>query len=863
MSKVLQKVIFLIIIVMLSSVLLVACGEETKQSNNDSTKDLPKDRSLVLSNRDGWPDLYTIDLTGKLTGRLTETAAAEYGAVWSPDGRRVAFTEVNGDQATGDFLRNRKIVVMDADGKNRRVVATDGFNPVWSPDGTKILYTRVVPLAGSTERQYSNIPDSQRTTATPSNNAELATAIAGGNLPFTGVEPTPAPIGASSNRPMQASLFIIGVEGNQAQPTVFGQDAISGVWSPDGKRIAYISGNNSLEQKRSLFVANADGSGKSSLTEKAKLNDLDMVYVAWSPDGTTLAFTATDTQKSKTGLYRITPDGLSFRKLTDYDGSSRDIMGLIWAYADFYNPAPRMYLGPAWSPNSRSIAFTDGSAKLSVVDVSSGNTRYFSVGTAALGQDKDAVLKVSWLPDNRRLLYDRTNTGRTTLLSQAGNYIYDYFEETLETLDTANKNTLALLNSSGSAFSPVCCGVDLLGVGSPALTVKPTTTPVPPSNSQFRDGKLIYVSGIGQRQLIVNDLKANTQQVITSGVFKLIDFNPAPSGDKLLYIEVGERFNAALYLATLDGKQKIKLSEGNGNPDELSYVATWSPDGKQVAFQALNDDPKLKSGLYTASVDGNSAPRLITDKNVSAFAWSPDGKLLAYKVDAETYELYIARADGSDKGQKITSVGRTDPRYSSLGKGLAWSPDGRYLAMSGVGGVGYSSMWLLWLITPQGKIEEQPGYYINRIIGFTQDGSRLIATMASSSQRNTIQAYVLNMRSWRSYDAGSGPVVSGDSVSMAFYNRYSDGRADMQSNGSDTLQRMVVVNFSNGFARSVLLEYPPYYSFKARFYAWEPNGKAIAFYQNNTIYAANSGLNTLKPEVLARGFAIDHLAWVK
>src|SRR4051794_6634906 len=87
---------------LVASLVLAACGEEAA-TPTVSPKDLPRDHILYLSNRDGWPDLYTIDQEGKTSQRLTESAAAEYGAVWSPDGKKVAFTELEGDQANGDY----------------------------------------------------------------------------------------------------------------------------------------------------------------------------------------------------------------------------------------------------------------------------------------------------------------------------------------------------------------------------------------------------------------------------------------------------------------------------------------------------------------------------------------------------------------------------------------------------------------------------------------------------------------------------------------------------------------------------------------------------------------------------------------
>lgn len=889
---------------------LAACGEEGTPPALKKEADLPRDRALVLSNKDGWPDLYTVDLTGKFTGRLTESAAAEYSLAWSPDGKRVVFTELNGDQAAGDYAKGRRIVVLDADGKNRKVLSQDGFNPVWSPDSQKVLFTRLngtgtTSQASQPDNRAANIagqPNQIRSTPvttggtavpteTPRNdpatppttdpnaNPDLLTPGTGpGFIPGLDEEATPTPV-TTNNRTQQASLYVVRVE--NGPPSLLVSDAISGAWSPDGKRLAYISGNNVLDQKRTINLANADGSSPISLSERAKLTDLDVLFLSWAPDGTALAFTATDPQKDKTGLYRINPESSSLRRLADYDGSAREIMSLIWAYADFYNPASRLHFTPAWSPNSRSLAFSDGSARIQVVDASSGNVRYFPVGSATLGQDKDSVLGVSWLPDSRRLVYDRANVGRNTLQSQAGNYIYDFFEETLETLDTVNKNTLVLMSGPGATFTPTCCGMDLLGAGSPTDTPgaeKPTATPnatATTNDSQAnREGKLVYVSGIGQRQLIVNDLASATQTVIASGTFKLIDFNLAPKGNKMVYVEVGERFNSTLYLVGLDGKGKRKLSEGNGNPDDLTNLTSWSADGKQLAFQSLSSDKQLKPGLYTISVgdagSNGGEPRLITEQNVSAFTWSPDGSQLAYRVDNRTYELYISPSDGTKPGVQIASLGHFDTRYSSLGKGLAWSPDGRYLAMSGAGGLStYSSIWDVWFITPQGKVEEQPGYYINRIIGFTPDSSRLIATVASSNQTSTIQAYVLgnsnnSARGWRSYDRGSGPLVSPDNQTLAYYTHGGDSRFDGSFTRADTWHRLLILSFATGNSRAINLDYMPYYAFKARFFSWEPgNGRSIIYYQNNTIYAVNGQGQPLKSEVLARAFSVDRLAWAK
>jgi Tol biopolymer transport system component len=62
-------------------------------------------------------------------------------AVWSPDGRRLAFSSFPNHprRAKGSPV----VVVVDRDGSHRRIVAANGELVVhWSPDGSRLAYTR-------------------------------------------------------------------------------------------------------------------------------------------------------------------------------------------------------------------------------------------------------------------------------------------------------------------------------------------------------------------------------------------------------------------------------------------------------------------------------------------------------------------------------------------------------------------------------------------------------------------------------------------------------------------------------------------------------------------------------------------------
>ena len=90
-------------------------------------------RIAFYSNRDGNGEIYIMDANGENQQNLTKSHIDETEPSWSPDGRRIA------------FVSDDSISVMDADGKNRRIlVEVSGWicnSPTWSPDGQSIAFS--------------------------------------------------------------------------------------------------------------------------------------------------------------------------------------------------------------------------------------------------------------------------------------------------------------------------------------------------------------------------------------------------------------------------------------------------------------------------------------------------------------------------------------------------------------------------------------------------------------------------------------------------------------------------------------------------------------------------------------------------
>ena len=100
------------------------------------------------------------------------------------------------------------------------------------------------------------------------------------------------------------------------------------VWSPDGRKIAFVR----LSKPLGVYVVNADGSGVRNLTPKP----MGAAYArpAWSPDGRKIAFASERDGNSE--IYLMNANGSGQRNLTldpAYDGD------------------------PGWSPDGKKITF--------------------------------------------------------------------------------------------------------------------------------------------------------------------------------------------------------------------------------------------------------------------------------------------------------------------------------------------------------------------------------------------------------------------------------------------------------------------------------------------------------------------------
>jgi TolB protein len=131
------------------------------------------------------------------------------------------------------------------------------------------------------------------------------------------------------------------------------------------------------------------------------------------------------------------------------------------------------------------------------------------------------------------------------------------------------------------------------------------------------------------------------------------------------------------------------VSSDSGRPRRLTDTyeddcnPSWSPDGKQLAFDR-NDDGR--NWIYVVNSDGTGLRRLTGIYNWSA-VWTADGRI-SYTNDRG---IWVVNPDGTDRHL----LARANVDLSAGGTPLAWSPDG--------GAIAFTTGTALWVMGAHGS----------------------------------------------------------------------------------------------------------------------------------------------------------------
>lgn len=192
------------------------------------------------------PELYVVGADGTGLRRLTRNQLADRMPAWSPDGRSIAFA------SSRDGLQ--AIYSMRADGSRQRKLSDQNANcetPAWSPNGRWIVATcqlqwwKLIRMRpdGSGERRL--LPGYPLTESAPSWTPD-------GRILFS----------RGSNRPSGRGIFVVGADGSGLRRLrASGGEPVS---SPDGRLIAFTASPDGANQE--LWTMRRDGTGAKQIT---------------------------------------------------------------------------------------------------------------------------------------------------------------------------------------------------------------------------------------------------------------------------------------------------------------------------------------------------------------------------------------------------------------------------------------------------------------------------------------------------------------------------------------------------------------------------------------------------------------------
>jgi Tol biopolymer transport system component len=482
-------------------------------------------------------------------------------------------------------------------------------------------------------------------------------------------------------------VFIMRSDGTEKHYITSASGASDLAWSPDGTKLAFF--RNISSSNKGIWTMNVDGTGLTNLITA----DNVLPGVSWSPDGTKLAFSRGNQ------IWTINADGAAPTQLT---------------FDSLYKFTPN------WSPDGTTIAFA-GCSSCSEEDIytipSTGGSATLLTSDPAFFHSAQPV----WSPDGTKILFAECSD-----------------------VDCAN-NDLYVMKSDGS-------GATLLE-GTPQdesdADWQPAVGPPLPPVPEMLD-KIAFVStrnhtGINYPEdIFTMNPDGSAQRALTDR--DSYDASPdwSPNGSKIAFDSnrcclPGETSTSDIYVMNPDGSGVTNLTQTGAGIDEGSPA--WSPDDARIAY--------VRSGIWVMNANGSGQSQLTNGTYDTAPAWSPDGTKIAFR---HLNAIWTMNPDGTGLTQITTAP------FDGWDSDPDWSPDGTAIAFdrylpNGQGG----NVSNVWKMNADGTGQQQLTTGAAVFPSWSPDGMKIAFSRQSTNAFYRSDIFVMNSDGTGQVDLTNSP----------------------------------------------------------------------------------------------------------
>ncbi|MBL7218975.1 MAG: protein kinase [Phycisphaerae bacterium] len=650
--------------------------------------------------------------TRRLRGRQTAMA-------FSPDGRWIATTGEAGtirilDAATGKldrmFVGHRGTVFDLSFSKDSRLLASaskDGTSIIWDFSSGRRLHTLVgheVPVMG-----VAFSPDG-KTLATAGRSVGLWDVRSGRFIRFL------------IYRDNGAGLL---------------------KWSPDGKMLATAGRRGSYN----AYVWNIH-SGQTLKSFETRLGD-NRKLVAWSPDGKMFAVRGEAGGKNPAAAIAI------------LNTESWEMIRKIDCCSDIYTKALL-----AWSPDGMRLLFRDKDKVATILDTET----WKAVGKPGLTY-KDQNDVYIWSPDGKALAVRWCGLMGNRKNSNVG----------VGLIDSATGRTIWEISQpipylSQGAASPEMKGATLVGCRvEKAGTMWLWHSEAPQFSREFKPGRKTVLcaaySPDGKLLAFADTAMWGSEPMLhILDTRSLRDWKSYPNGKKdegaiSLSLSPDGRLvcvrnmHGSLLVWDAETGQAVAGIPGQGGPPDQHMPGIWMPDSRRI-ISLMKKDPKSIMGIWDARSGSLIKELASSEKGISGFACSGDGKVLAVLSNrGDNAELWDIESGAMTRNIPISFINGNPSAVLSRDGALLAAGDRRGGGGSAFTlGTGYIHLW----DTPSSGLRTLFGHPTHvRPVSFSIDGS-MLATHCDRMLRIWDVAEGLPMRTYMPLPATGCMAISAD-----------------------------------------------------------------------------------------------------